>query len=313
MAIVLNILIIAACGVILWIGASQVVHGAGGIAHRFKISELVIGLTVVAFGTSAPELAVTVIAAIKGHGDISVGNVIGSNVINFGFVLGAVAVVRTIKTSGAIIKRDGPILVGITLLLIVFLYSGHLSHWEGVVFLFLLAVYNIYLFRFSKSEYRPDTSYQFSYWDIVRFIVGLVAITIASNYLVDSAVKLAKAAGISNWAIGQTVVAFGTSLPELATSVVAVRKSRLEMSAGNLIGSNIFNILGILGISSVIKTITIEAAAYEDLYLLLGFTVLVIVMMWTGRKLSRIEGGILIMLNLLIWVIALAGFKIPLF
>ena len=309
----MDLVIILTSGVILWVGASQVVHGAGSIAHRLKISELVIGLTVVAFGTSAPELAVTIIAAIKGQGDISVGNVIGSNIINFGFVLGAVAIVRAIKTSGEIIKRDGPVLITVTILLIVFLSTGQLNHWEGAIFLVILLAYNIYLFRFSNPERVPESPHGFSFWDIARFIIGLAAITLASDFLVDSAVRLAEAAGISNWAMGQTVVAMGTSLPELATSLAAIRKSRLEMSAGNLIGSNIFNILGILGVSSVIKTITIKAAAYEGLYVLLGFTILVIIMMWTGRRLSRVEGGVLILLNLLIWIVALAGFKMPLF
>ena len=304
----IDILIILGCGVILWLGANQVVTGASALAARLGIPELVIGLTIVAFGTSAPELSVSLISAIKGHTDISIGNVVGSNVINLGLVMGIVAITGAIRISRALVRRDGIILLFITALLIVFLLNGRLSHIEGAVFVIMFVAYNIFLIknRHADTEDIPPLQ-ELRLFDILRLILGFIMIGGGGYFLVDSAVNVARIAGLSEWAIGQTIVAFGTSLPELATSLAASVKGRHELSAGNLIGSNIFNILGVLGISACIKAMTIDPSIMIELYIVLGFTSVVVFMMHTGRKISRIEGAILIILNLAIWAVSLTG------
>ncbi len=307
MIFVIDFAIIAVCGVALWWSANLIVTGATHIARRLGISDLVVGLTVVAFGTSAPEFGVTIVAALSGHGNLSISNVTGSNIINLGFVLGLVALIKAIKISRSSVRRDGVMLIIITALLYIFLLDYNLDHWEGIVFLGTLIIYNIYLIRNGKVKVEEIDRQTFKPSDVFKLVLGIALIATSSHFLVNSAVKIAGELGVSEWTIGQTIIAFGTSIPELATSLAAVVKGRHGMSVGNLIGSNLFNILGVLGLSSIIRTMTVDSSAILNLYILIAFTIIVVIIMRTGRKISRVEGGMLIAINLAIWVLSFMG------
>jgi cation:H+ antiporter len=286
----------------LWWGAVWVVESASRIAKRLGVSELIIGLTVVAMGTSAPEFAVTVGAALKGQGDISIGNVVGSNIFNLGFILGGVAMVRAIKTTRSLVYRDGIIMIGITLLLLFFLRDLFMERWEGAILMSLLAAYIALLIyqRDGSDEELPEGNFQWT--DIPRLLGGLALVVISGHYLVESASSLARAVGVSEWVIGVTIVAAGTSAPELVTSLIAVLRGHYGISAGNLIGSDIFNLLGVLGLAAVLQPMDIDPGAYASLYVLTGMVLLVVIMMRTGWKLSRWEGAILVVINIVRWI-----------
>jgi cation:H+ antiporter len=285
----------------LWWGAVWVVEAASRIAKRLGVSELIIGLTVVAMGTSAPEFAVTVGAALKGQGDISIGNVVGSNIFNLGFILGGVALVRAITTSRSLVYRDGAVMIGITFLLLFFLRDLTMDRWEGAILFTLLLVYIGYLIysREPMEEDIPEGDFQ--WLDIPRLLAGLALIVTSGHFLVESASSLARAFGVSEWVIGVTIVAAGTSAPELVTSLIAVLRGRYGISAGNLIGSDIFNLLGVLGLAALLRPMSIDASAYSSMYLLSGMVIMVVIMMRTGWKISRWEGGLLVLINLVRW------------
>ncbi|HRQ24253.1 MAG TPA: sodium:calcium antiporter [Anaerolineales bacterium] len=286
----------------LWWGAVWVVEAASRIAKRLGVSELIIGLTVVAMGTSAPEFAVTVGAALKGQGDISIGNVVGSNIFNLGFILGGVAMVRAITTTRSLVYRDGIVMIGITFLLLFFLRDLTMERWEGAVLFLLLFIYIGYLIysREPAGEELPEGDFQ--WLDIPRLLAGLALIVTSGHYLVESASSLARAFGVSEWVIGVTIVAAGTSAPELVTSLIAVLRGHYGISAGNLIGSDIFNLLGVLGLAAILRPMSIDPSAYSSLYILSGMVILVVIMMRTGWKLSRWEGGILVLINIARWI-----------
>jgi cation:H+ antiporter len=285
----------------LWWGAVWVVEAASRIAKRLGVSELIIGLTVVAMGTSAPEFAVTVGAALKGQGDISIGNVVGSNIFNLGFILGGVALVRAITTSRSLVYRDGVVMIGITFLLLFFLHDLTMARWEGAILFTLLLVYIGYLIysREPMEEDIPEGDFQ--WLDIPRLLAGLALIVTSGHFLVESASNLARAFGVSEWVIGVTIVAAGTSAPELVTSLIAVLRGRYGISACNLIGSDIFNLLGVLGLAALLKPMSIDPSAYSSMYLLSGMVIMVVIMMRTGWKISRWEGGLLVLINLVRW------------
>lgn len=286
----------------LWWGAVWVVEAASRIAKRLGVSELIIGLTVVAMGTSAPEFAVTVGAALKGQADISIGNVVGSNIFNLGFILGGVALVRAITTSRSLVYRDGIVMIGITFLLLFFLRDLTMSRLEGAVLMSLLVAY-IGLLIYQKDgsdEELPEGEFQ--WLDIPRLLGGLALIVTSGHYLVESASNLARAVGVSEWVIGVTIVAAGTSAPELVTSLIAVLRGHYGISAGNLIGSDIFNLLGVLGLAAVLQPMKIDPGAYTSLYVLSGMVILAVVLMRTGWKLSRWEGALLLIINIIRWI-----------
>lgn len=286
----------------LWWGAVWVVEAASRIAKRLGVSELIIGLTVVAMGTSAPEFAVTVGAALKGQADISIGNVVGSNIFNLGFILGGVALVRAITTSRSLVYRDGIVMIGITFLLLFFLRDLTMSRLEGAVLMSLLVAY-IGLLIYQKDgsdEELPEGEFQ--WLDIPRLLGGLALIVTSGHYLVESASSLARTVGVSEWVIGVTIVAAGTSAPELVTSLIAVLRGHYGISAGNLIGSDIFNLLGVLGLAAVLQPMKIDPGAYTSLYVLSGMVILAVVLMRTGWKLSRWEGALLLIINIVRWI-----------
>jgi cation:H+ antiporter len=307
--LLLDIVIIIATVVGLWMGAVWVVESAARLARRLGMSELVIGLTVVAVGTSAPEFAVTISAAVRGQADISVGNVVGSNIFNLGFILGGVALVRAMNTSRTLVWRDGMMLIGVTFLLLFFLWDLTLSRWEGLLLIFLLAGYLLYLiYKREAVDADEIPAGNFHWRDLPRLLAGMALIAVSGHFLVDSASSLARLVGLSEWVIGVTIVAAGTSTPEMATSLIAVLRGHYGISAGNLIGSDLFNLLGVLGLAALIRPLTVDAGAYGSLMLLSTLVILVVIMMRTGWKISRPEGAFLVIVNLLRWMNDFGGF-----
>ena len=299
---IINILLLILSILCLWYGANYLVESASRVAVTLGISELVIGLTIVAFGTSAPEFAVTISAAINGYADISVGNIVGSNNFNLGFILGSVALIRHIQVSPKLVYRDGIFIISVSLLLFLFFYDYKLTRWEGAVFVLLLIGYLLFLF-FKKESIEEGVSHEKAgYRDIIILPVSILTIIGGGLLLVHSATNIARIIGISNWIIGVTIVAAGTSAPEMATSLVAAIRGRHGISAGNLIGSDLFNILGVLGLAGIIHPLSIETDAFKSLILLIGMVVLVVVFMRSGWKLTRNEGIILILIGVMRWL-----------
>jgi cation:H+ antiporter len=302
MNLIFDVTIIVACLGGLWIGANWLVEGSVSVARKFGISELVIGLTVISMGTSAPEFAVSILSALKGHANISVGNVVGSNIFSLGFILGGVALVRPIVASNTIVKRDGSVLIFTTFLLLLIFLDLRLSFWEGMLLICLLVCYILCLFYFKETVSEEVTSGAFNWYQPLKLLVGLAAILLSSHFLVDSASSLARTFGISEWVIGVTIVAMGTSTPELVTSLVAVLRGHHGLSVGNLIGSDIFNLLGVLGVTGTLQSLTVSPEAYSSLFLLCGMVVTVVIMMRTGWQVSRVEGGILVCIGMVRWI-----------
>lgn len=310
----LNWLMIIATVAGLWVGGTWIVKSAAHIARRLGLSELVIGLTVVAIGTSAPEFAVTIVAALEGRENISVGNVVGSNIFNLGFILGGVVLVSAIPTTRKLIQRDGSVLIGTTLLLLLLLADLRLAAWEGALLLLLLAGYVTYVLTTSsvEDEHAREAlsevpAGEFRWLDIPMLIAGIALIVTSGHFLVEAASEIARYFGLSEWVIGVTIVAAGTSAPELATSLIGVLRKRHGISIGNLIGSDLFNLMGVLGLAALIHPMTVASSAYSSLWLLAGLVIVVVVMMRTGWRLSRLEGGVLVVVNLVRWVADFLG------
>lgn len=294
----MDLAIFAIATIIVINGAHWLVDAVARLAKKFGVSEIVLGLTVVAFGTSLPELGVSFVAAVEGHSDISIGNVIGSNIFNLGFILGLSAFLRPLATSRVLVYRDGLILLGITVLLLGVMFDLHVSRWEGILFLLGLVIYLMLLFKqrhlAGANEEGPGAQPRPS--DPLWTLAGLVALITGSHFAVLSAANIARDFGLSEWVIGVTIVAAGTSMPELVTSIVAARKQRFDISIGNIIGSDIFNQLGIIGISASIVPMRVDASALISVGALIATVTLVVFMMRTGYQVSRVEGLILFML-----------------
>ncbi len=301
MSHLINYLIIAATIFGLWGGAVWVVESASRIAKKLGLSELIIGLTVVAIATSAPEFAVTVVAAIRGSMSISVGNVVGSNIFNLGVILGLVTLFGSVATNRSLLYRDGLLLLGTGILLLIFFYDLKLELFEGLLLFSTLIIYIIVLIKQKTPVEEEIPEGEFKWTDIFKLITGVVLIVGSADFLVDAATDLARFYGVSEWMIGLTIVAAGTSVPELATSVVALAKGRHGISIGNLIGSDLFNMLGVLGLASIIRTLTIQEADIISLVFLVINLVVILIFMRTGWKLSKIEGMILIGIALFRW------------
>ncbi len=303
MDLLFDILIVILSVAALWLGANWVVEAASRIGKKFGMSDLVIGLTIVAFGTSAPEFAVTIAAALKGQGDISVGNVVGSNIFNLGFVLGGVAAVRAISTTPKLVYRDGFFLIGVTILLRIFVDDLNISHIEGTILLVLLVIYMGFLLWKREDMHGDEIAAGEASWlDGLKLLGGLTLIVGGGHFLVESASDLARVFGVSEWVIGVTIVAAGTSTPELATSLVAVLKGRHGISIGNLIGSDIFNLLGVLGVATLLNPhMTVDPSARTSISILIVMVAVVVFFMRTGWRISRAEGATLVVVNLIRW------------
>lgn len=304
MKIAIDIAIIIVAILLIAKGAGWLVDSSVRIARKFNISELVIGLTVIAIGTSAPEFAVTVTAAIRNMGDISVGNIVGSNIFNLGLILGGTAIFRSLKTSKKLVYRDGAFLLGGTIALTLFLWDSKLSFTEGIILFTSLIVYLAYLYwkKDPVNLEEAENTETYKKYDPLLLLFSLILIVASSHFLVDSASDLAAIFGVSQWVIGATIVAAGTSAPEFATALVAAYKGHHGMSVGNLIGSDIFNMFGVLGVASIIRELPVDAEARANMLLLVGMVLLVIVFMRTNWKIGRLEGIILVLIGLSRWV-----------
>ena len=312
-SVIIDCVIVFASIIMLWKGADWLVDSAAEIAHTLKISDLVVGLTVVAFGTSAPEFAVTISAAVTKQTDISIGNVIGSNIFNLGFILGGTAMIRPIATNKKMFERDGLFLL-ITTALIFFLFFGFdgwtagdsFTQYEGVLLFSLLIAYIAFLFikKDPPEEVNPDSATLKSY---AFFLIGLVMIVAGGHLMVEHASNVARYLGVSDWVIAVTIVAAGTSAPEFATSVAAALKGRHGIAIGNLIGSDLFNLLGVLGLAGIINPTMISEDIFSSVFLLVIMVGLTLLMIRTNWRLSRAEGTILVTINLIRWYFDFAG------
>lgn len=287
---------------LLWKGSEWLVESSVRIARRFRVSQLVIGLTVVAFGTSAPEFAVTIGAAINGQYNISISNVIGSNVFNLGFILGGVSIIQSIKSSKELIRRDGMILIGSTVAIFIFLWDLHFTRVEGLILLIGLICYNLFLIlQKGKVDFEVHIS-RSKLFDGVILLIGIGLVVLGGYFLREGAVGIARVIGLSEWVIGTTVIAAGTSAPEFVTSLMASLKRHHGISAGNLIGSCIYNFLGVLGLAGLLQPMDVSVNARSSIMILGGLVVLVVIMLRTRQRMSRKEGIFLIIVSLIIWI-----------
>lgn len=288
------------------LGGDFLVRGASGIALRAHISPLVVGLTVVAFGTSAPELLVCVQSALMGNPDIVMGNVIGSNICNLALVLGVTAVILPIEVHTDSLKVDWPMTMGASLLLFFLILDNWVNTWEGMLFVSILVVYTFLIIRKSRKQTKANLATQellseipepagHPAKDILFLVLGGAGLYFGSEWFVDSASTLAEYLGVTQRVISITVVALGTSLPELVTAAIASFKKETDLAVGNLLGSNIFNILSILGITSLVREVQVDELILNvDMLWMLGITALVFPMMLIKRRVSRVEGGVLL-------------------
>ena len=254
MKLLLAILLLVIGFVMLIKGADWFVDGAAGIAARFGIPQLVIGLTIVAMGTSAPEAAVSITAATSGNAGITIGNIVGSNILNVLLILGLTAVITTVAVQKSTVKLEMPFMHVITIVLAVLGFTGgEIVLWEGVVLWVLFLVYLGYLFRMAKNgtDEEEEEELQPLWKQLLMLVVGIVLIVFGSDLTVDNATVIAETLGMDDRLIGLTIVAFGTSLPELVTSVTAARKGKADIAIGNIVGSNVFNILFVVGTSGI--------------------------------------------------------------
>ena len=280
-------------------GADWFVEGASGIADKFGIPQLVIGLTVVAMGTSAPEAAVSITAALKGSADISVGNVVGSNILNVLIILGLASVITPIAIAKTTVRYELPIMLAITLLFLAFgSMGGSIALWEGILLLVCFTGYLCYMFYMTKKgemqAEKPEVTNQPVWKLLLLGLVGLGLIVWGSDVTVDAATALAKRFGMSERFIGLTIVALGTSLPELFTSVIAARKGKADIAIGNIVGSNIFNILFVIGISALIIPVPFASTFVFDCLVSVAAGVVLWLCSFRKRKLTR-AGGVLML------------------
>ena len=288
----IQILILAAGFVLLVKGADWFVDGASAIAEKLRIPPLIIGLTIVAMGTSAPEAAVSISAALKGNADITIGNIVGSNILNILIILGLSAAIAPLAVEQSTIRRDMPFLLGISLLLIVQGWDGSITRFDGLIMMILFTAYLIFLLVRARQQPQQDSinAGQRSLWQIPLTAIGLTAIVIGSNLAVDAACTIARLLGISERLIGLTIVALGTSLPELFTSVIAARKGNADIAIGNIVGSNVFNILFVVGLSAVIVPVPFAAAFRFDSVVSIAAAVFLLICCARSSSLKRWHG-----------------------
>lgn len=288
-------------------GADAFVEGSSSIAKHFQVPSLIIGMTIVAMGTSLPETAVSVTASIAGSNALAVSNAVGSNIFNLMVVIGVCAVLTPVAVQKSSLKIDIPFSIVCALLLLVL---GHdrmmLTRVNGLILIVLFAFFILYMIRSAQhSMNNEDSEFAAEAADmkvmsvpksLIFIVIGIAGITLGSDWVVDGAKTIASAFGISENLIGLTIVAFGTSLPELMTSIVAARKNEVDMALGNAVGSNIFNILMVLGIASALSPISFIRENIIDIIILVGFSFIVWLMAWTKHRLDKIEGLAMILL-----------------
>lgn len=278
-------------------GADIFVEGAAGIAAKFGIPQLVIGLTIVAMGTSAPEAAVSITAAFKGTADITIGNVVGSNIMNILVILGITAVIVAVAVQQSTVRYEIPFVILVSVVLLVMgALDGKIGRIDGMILWLLFIVYLVYLFLMAKHNKEEDeTQADAPVWKLLLFVVlGAALIVIGADVSVDAASEIARVIGLSERFIGLTIVALGTSLPELCTSVVAATKGKADLAIGNIVGSNIFNILFVVGTTALIIPVPFNPAFIVDTVVAVGAAVLLWICVLSKKKLTR-PGGVLML------------------
>ena len=286
--------------ILLYFGANWLVQGAITLSLHLGLSPLIVGLTVVALGTSLPEALVSVQAAIGHQGGIAIGNVVGSNILNIALILGLSAFFNPLKVDSHLVKADVPLLAGATFMLVVLLEDFHISRMEGAFLLLCIVGYvagNIMTVKRTPPEENkiegvevPEDHSKNLWRDISFLFIGLIALAFGSNFLVTGAVDLARIWGLSEALIGLTIVSIGTGTPEMATALMAAYRKRADLAIGNAVGSNLFNIMFVLGIAALVTPLDGKGISSIDLYVMLGVTILLLPTVWTGRILDRKEG-----------------------
>ena len=321
---ILSILLIIVGFILLIKGADFLVLGASGVAKKLRISEMVIGLTIVAMGTSMPELMVSLTSAIEGYADISLGNIVGSNLVNVLFILGLCAIIKNLAISKESRKVDIPVSLLVTILLFFFCLNGGtekiITRTEGIILLVIFVIYLGYLLINARKIEKDDNKKVVEEKTIkenknnktfilncVKIIVGIIALKFGADFVVDNAVIVAETIGISEKIIGVTIIAIGTSLPELVASVTAVLRNENDLAVGNIVGSNIFNILLILGVSSTISPIHYSLSYNFDMILLIAITILLAIFPFIGKEKYSLERskGIIFCLIYLAYILML--------
>lgn len=287
----------------LYYGAEGLVRGSSSLALRLGITPLVVGLTVVAMGTSAPEVLVSIKAALAGRGDLAVGNVIGSNIFNIGAILGLTALIAPMRVQLQLLKLDAPIMLGVCCLTPLLLLDHTIRRWEGVLLFSGIILYLAMNVWIARRTATPEVASEFAegvpqrsrsiLLDVAFIIGGLGLLILGARLLTDNAVLIARAFGVTEAVIGLTIVAAGTSVPELAASLVAAARKESDIAIGNVIGSNIFNVLSILGIGAIASPLATSEIRMQDIAIMLGFSAALIPILWTGLRVSRLEGGLL--------------------
>lgn len=291
--------------VLLYFGAEWLVRGSSRLALRAGVAPLVVGLTIVAFGTSAPEMVVSTKAAYTGQGGIAIGNVIGSNIFNIAVILGLSAVIRPLVVQSQLVRFDMPVMIGVSLVCWWLFSDGTLARWEAGLLFAGIVGYTGWNIVMARREKAPVVLDEFAAAapagakegstgkDLLLILGGLVLLVAGSRFLVDAAIQMARIWGVSEAVIGLTIVAAGTSLPELATSVIAAFRKQDDIAIGNVVGSNVFNILGILGVSGLVQPLDATGISKMDFSVMLLLAVILWPLMQTGMRINRMEGALL--------------------
>lgn len=302
--LVLTVSLLALGLALLTAGAEALVRGGASLARRLGLTPLVIGLTVVAFGTSAPEMVVSVGGAWRGQGDIALGNVVGSNIFNVGAILALSALIAPIRVTLGLLKIDAPLMVGVSLLGAFLASLATIPRAAGAALLTLLVAYTAFSVKAAKTRTSPAIDDEFDAAvpdrapspsiELALVALGLTLLVLGSKLLVGSTTVVARSLGWSEAVIGLTIVAAGTSMPELATSLVAASRGQSDIAVGNVIGSNIFNVLGTLGLAATLRPFGAPGIREADLWVMVAFAIALLPLLWTGRRLQRWEGALLL-------------------
>lgn len=298
----LSFVLVAIGLVMIYFGANWLINGSVAIAKRFNISHLIIGLTIVSFGTSTPELTVSLSAALSGYNDVTMGNIVGSNIANIGLILGVAAILSPIVVAKTTIRREVPIMIIVAILIIPLSIDNQISQIEGVLMVLGVVCFTVFSYKLAKKEKTQDLPLETVSDENERSLKkSLALIGLGSGFLivssfitVDNAVIIAESFGVPNLIIGITLLAVGTSLPELITTVMAMKKGHTDLSVGNIIGSNIFNILAIAGTSAAVAGISINPELIRDYLIMIVFSLALIPIMRSGLSINKIEGVMLL-------------------
>ncbi|WP_053361517.1 calcium/sodium antiporter [Bacillus sp. FJAT-27251] len=289
-------------------GADYFVEGASNIAQLLKVPPILVGLTIVAFGTSAPEATVSIIAALEGSSDVSLGNVVGSNILNITLVIGITAIINPLKVESETIRKEIPFTLLASIVLWVFISDAALQNLgtnlitrsEGIILLLFLSIFLYYIYEVARNSRSSDSVEEVQNRDItwgknlVFTVGGMAAIIFGGDMVVDNATQIALSIGMSETLVGLTIVAIGTSLPELVTSITAALKKQTEIALGNIVGSNIFNILFVLGTSATIAPLAVDNRIFTDVVCMIILTVVLLIFSRTKYKISKVEGAVLV-------------------